>query len=720
VTGGAGFIGSHLVDALIGRGHQVRVLDVLEAQVHGAHAANTPGFRPEYLHLDAELLVGDVADRALLERALDGVQVVYHQAAAVGVGQSMYEIERYVQRNTGATAVLLDVLANQRNRFPVERLVVASSMSIYGEGRYTLPDGTPYAPKLRPDAQLARHDWEMRGPNGESAQPTPTDEAKPLISTSVYALSKKDQEEYCLVVGGAYNIPTVALRYFNCYDDQTEVLTADGFKLFRELSTEDEIATLNPQTHYLEYHKARAWQVFRYQGDLYRFASRSYDLCVTSEHRMYVKPTKKRPYGFIEAAALAAAPTAYQMRVKCCADGWAGQDVPFHIIPEFIDTIGRVRRAEKRIPMELWCEFLGWYIAEGCRFVTSSQVHTVVISQHRSVNPENHARIVALFHEMGFRPYVTPDGRDIKVCSKQLYTELQRLGFTGSLTRRIPAEVKRLDRKYLLRLYESLMCGDGDKSGRRYTTASKRLADDFAELCLKIGKSVTCQMETQGKNRLFRLSISDANEPQLGDNRTKTTYVERVPYDGLVYDVTVPNHILFVRRNGRSCWSSNCYGTRQALSNPYTGVCAIFGSRLLNGKPPLVFEDGKQSRDFVHVSDIVQANLLVGLDAEAGAIAGEVFNVGTGRALNLLEVAKVLADGLGVGHITPEIAGRFRSGDIRHCVADIGKIKNRLGYTPKVRFEEGMGELTAWMKTQQADDRVEAATAELARKGLTR
>ena len=376
VTGGAGFIGSHLVDALIERGHSVRILDKLEAQVHGAGSAE-PGFRPEYLHPDAELIAGDVADRALLERALDGIDVVYHEAAAVGVGQSMYEIEKYVGLNTQATAVLLDVLANQRDRFPIERLIVASSMSIYGEGRYVLPDGTPFAPRLRPDAQLEQHDWEMRGPHGELAAPAPTDEEKPLISTSVYALSKKDQEEYCLVVGNAYKIPTVAFRYFNVY------------------------------------------------------------------------------------------------------------------------------------------------------------------------------------------------------------------------------------------------------------------------------------------------------------------------------------------------------GTRQALSNPYTGVAAIFGSRLLNRKPPLVFEDGLQSRDFVHVSDIVQANLLA-LDADPGAIAGQVFNVGTGRSLNLLDVARILADGLGVPEIRPEIPGKFRSGDIRHCFADISRIKGALGYTPRVRFEDGMRELTAWMRTQSAEDRVEAAAAELAKKGLTK
>ena len=377
VTGGAGFIGSHIVDALVARGHHVRVLDRFEEQVHGA-ASHEPDFRPDYLNPNIELIRGDAGDRALLEKALDGVDVVYHKAAAVGVGQSMYEIEKYVQRNTGATAVLLDVLANNRQKFPIERLVVASSMSIYGEGRYIAKDGTRFAPRLRPDSQLEEHVWEMLDSDGNEATPAPTDEEKPLISTSIYALSKKDQEEYSLVVGAAYNIPTVCLRYFNVY------------------------------------------------------------------------------------------------------------------------------------------------------------------------------------------------------------------------------------------------------------------------------------------------------------------------------------------------------GTRQALSNPYTGVAAIFGGRLLNRKAPVIFEDGKQTRDFVHVSDIVQANLLVGLDAEAGQIAGQVYNVGNGKPLTLLEVFQVIANGVGAGDIVPEIPGKFRSGDIRHCYADISKIKSHLGYTPKVSFEEGMTALTEWMRQQTAEDKTDAAIAELVKKGIAR
>ncbi len=374
VTGGAGFVGSHLVDELIGRGHRVRVLDRLEPQVHGADAAK-PGFRPEYLHPGADLVRGDTGDAATIAGALEGIDVVFHQAAAVGVGQSMYEVAHYVACNTQATAVLLQAIVDRRDTQPLERLIIASSMSIYGEGEYKLPDGTSFAPRPRPDVQLDERTWEMLGPGGEAAVPVPTTEDKPLQPTSVYALSKRDQEEYCLLIGDAYGVPTVALRYFNIY------------------------------------------------------------------------------------------------------------------------------------------------------------------------------------------------------------------------------------------------------------------------------------------------------------------------------------------------------GPRQALSNPYTGVAAIFGACLLNEEPPTVYEDGLQTRDFVHVRDIVAANLLA-LDADAGAVAGQVFNVGTGRPTSLLELYEALEKALGVTGVEPVIPGRFRTGDIRHCYADISKITAKLGYAPETDLETGLVDLSEWMRTQDAQNLTARAAAELERKGL--
>ncbi len=367
VTGGAGFIGSHLVDALVTKGHQVRILDSLVEQVHG-------GGTPVHLNTAAEFIHGDVCDAEAVARGLDGVDVVYHQAAEVGVGQSMYEIVRYVKANDLGTAVLLEEMIKRPSQF--KKLVVASSMSIYGEGAYRCDGcGTDVFPFLRPNKQLAAHDWEFKCAEcGTELTTSGTTENKPLFPTSVYAVSKQDQEQYCLAVGRAYGIPTVAFRYFNVY------------------------------------------------------------------------------------------------------------------------------------------------------------------------------------------------------------------------------------------------------------------------------------------------------------------------------------------------------GTRQALSNPYTGVCAIFSSRLLNDQAPSIFEDGEQSRDFVHVSDIVQANLLA-METSDGDY--QSMNIGTGRATTIKQIAQLLADGLGK-QIEPLIVGKYREGDIRHCVADISKAERLLGYKPRVALEEGLADLLQWLGEQDAEDRVESATAELTQRSLVK
>ena len=366
VTGGAGFIGSHLVDALVARGHEVRVLDLLLAQVHAEGS-------PKYLNPAAEFIQGDVCDAALLECALAGVEVVYHEAAEVGVGQSMYEVQRYVRTNDMGTAALLEALMARRGQ--IRKLVVASSMSIYGEGAYNCAACGLVYPQLRPASQLLERRWEVECPQcGAPVAPAPTSEQKPLFPTSVYAITKQDQEQFCLVVGRAYDIPTVALRYFNVY------------------------------------------------------------------------------------------------------------------------------------------------------------------------------------------------------------------------------------------------------------------------------------------------------------------------------------------------------GTRQALSNPYTGVCAIFSSRLLNEQRPMIFEDGEQTRDFVHVTDIVQANLLALQTDRADYMA---VNVGTGRATSVREVARLLAAGLGKD-LEPEIIAKYREGDIRHCVADISRARQLLGYEPRVTLETGIPELLEWVRRQSAVDSIAKATSELEARYLVR
>jgi len=160
----------------------------------------------------------------------------------------------------------------------------------------------------------------------------------------------------------------------------------------------------------------------------------------------------------------------------------------------------------------------------------------------------------------------------------------------------------------------------------------------------------------------------------------------------------------------------NAYGTRQSLSNPYTGVLAIFASRLLNGNPPLIFEDGMQKRDFVHVSDVARACRLA---LEIENARDQVFNIGSGRQYTVLEIARAMAEAVGRPHIRPEVTGKYRVGDIRHCFSDITLARRVLGYEPAMSLERGLTELASWLEGQVAHDRVADAREELAARGLT-
>jgi dTDP-L-rhamnose 4-epimerase len=212
VTGGAGFIGSHLIDALVELGFRkrLRVVDALVSQVHGRRRA------PRYLPKGIEFIRADLGVARHWPLVLKGVDTIFHLAAEVGVGQSMYEITRYMQANTMGTAYLLQQLVDRKPK--LKRLVVASSMSIYGEGSGTCPSCGRVHPTMRPSAQLEARDWEVRCPKcGRTAEPAPTAEDTPLEPTSIYAISKRDQEEMTLSVCRAYGIPAVALRFFNVY-----------------------------------------------------------------------------------------------------------------------------------------------------------------------------------------------------------------------------------------------------------------------------------------------------------------------------------------------------------------------------------------------------------------------------------------------------------------------------------------------------------------------
>lgn len=221
VTGGAGFIGSHLVDHLLDRGFEVSVLDCLLDQVHGDAEKDAEGW-PVYLNTSAHRIKGNILDDGVFEASLKGITHLAHLAASVGVGQSMTNIVEYTQNNTMAAAVILEVLSkmplDSGGNHPIKRIAVASSMSIYGEGEYRVQDtAANVAPELRTYEQLAQREWELFNGEGMKLVPVPTTETKPLQPASIYAVNKRDHEEMFLSVGRALNIPTTALRLFNAY-----------------------------------------------------------------------------------------------------------------------------------------------------------------------------------------------------------------------------------------------------------------------------------------------------------------------------------------------------------------------------------------------------------------------------------------------------------------------------------------------------------------------
>jgi dTDP-L-rhamnose 4-epimerase len=233
ITGGAGFVGSHLGRHLLEDGYEVRALDRLDPQVHPERE------RPAYLDDEIELIKGDVRDPAMVERALDGIDAVVHFAARVGVGQSMYEIAEYCSVNTVGTSVLLEAMMDKS----IRRLLVASSMSVYGEGQARTADGEVAEAVERGRAQLERGEWEPRSADGRQLTPEPTPESKPPSLFSIYALNKFDQERMCLLFGSSYGVPTTALRFFNVYGpDQalsnpyTGVLAIFGGRLLNDSS----------------------------------------------------------------------------------------------------------------------------------------------------------------------------------------------------------------------------------------------------------------------------------------------------------------------------------------------------------------------------------------------------------------------------------------------------------------------------------------------------
>ncbi|HOK79331.1 MAG TPA: SDR family NAD(P)-dependent oxidoreductase [bacterium] len=213
ITGGAGFIGSHLCDALIEKGYKVTIFDSLDRQVH------PEGKIPDYINKKANFVKGDVRNYEKFKDVLIFHDYVFHFAAAVGVGQSQYKISKYVDTNICGTANLLDILVNTKHR--IKKVIVAASMSSYGEGMARCEKCGIFKPELRNISKSGKRDrkfWEIKCPKCRKiARPIPTTEQSPLSANSIYAISKKEQEEMSLLIGKTYGIPVVSLRFFNVF-----------------------------------------------------------------------------------------------------------------------------------------------------------------------------------------------------------------------------------------------------------------------------------------------------------------------------------------------------------------------------------------------------------------------------------------------------------------------------------------------------------------------
>ena len=239
ITGGAGFIGHHTANKLAGEGYKVRVFDNLNKQVH-------PVPRESLSRLDpaVEFICGDIRDRSQLQAALEGMDTVYHFAAETGVGQSMYEIERYSDVNIQGTAVFCDCIAKMGNR--PKKLILASSRAVYGEGRYKCDSCGDVYPEPRTQAQLEAGNWGPPCPHcGAAITPIPSQETTPCRPLSIYSITKEVQEDLFKMISGAYKVPVVLLRYFNVFgagqsvsNPYTGVLSIFASRLLANMSIE--------------------------------------------------------------------------------------------------------------------------------------------------------------------------------------------------------------------------------------------------------------------------------------------------------------------------------------------------------------------------------------------------------------------------------------------------------------------------------------------------
>ena len=537
---------------------------------------------------------GDVAKSAL-QNGMQEVDAILHLGAISDTLDK--DINKIMKFNYFASKMIFDVAAEYN-----KRVVFASSASIYGD-RYNIPG-------------------------------------------NLYAWSKMLAEDYGMNKEG---LDFIGLRYFNCYDEKTEVLTEDGFKFLKDVEYSDKIATLNPSCDVVEYHNPSKIHQVKYNGKMIHFNGRRIDILCTPEQNIYVGKDLgrgKKKYRLREAQQIIS-DNEYASCLKTTAE-WNGLLTKFEIIPSCSLEDGRQRKDhfEKKIPIKMWLSFLGWFLSEGSVFSgwqqrnKRSRYYRVNISQVK--NLDYIEEIYHLVKDMGFNPQRVYRGNGkvasgITIHSKQLYLYLARF----KTNKYIPRDILKLDRSLLIFLYESLMKGDGHKSLDRYTTKYKQLADDFQELLLKIAKvgRISGEQSKSGRSSIYRIHIPQNDHPQLGNCERKNINYSLVDFNDYVYDVTVRNHIMLMRRNGLVCWSGNCYGPGEEHKKRMASIAYQAYQEYHFHKVPFVLFQGKPKRDFIFVYDVVWATLHA-LSLPKGHKG--CYEVGTGKARTFEDVLDCL------------------------------------------------------------------------------
>lgn len=659
VTGAGGFLGRHVVARLRAEGQKVIAIDDLSTP--GSESRMLHGVRWRIADLTTDGAgINELSPAGILDEPT--ITEIWHLASPAS--PPLYKArQRDTLRLGGAVLDLLLATAERHGA----RLLFASSSEVYGD-----PSG------LGSQAEDYCGNVSCVGPR------------------SMYDEAKRYGEALCCAWHHEAGVDARIARIFNCYDEQTEVLTNSGFVRFADLRGEELFATLAADSMQIEFAPASEYVAAPFVGDLLHFSGTSYDLMVTPNHRMLVD----RGDGpvIVQADQIHGRGSAAWRLIRGGAK-WSGDAIVTHIIPAFKPTTGPAS-PERRIPMGDWCEFVGWFLSEGSAFICGKgRERRVVITQSKKVHPLNYNRISTLVRRMGFNPYLPKSKRDIFVSSRQLYEELERHTPFGSENKRIPRWMLGLALPYLERLYKSLMLGDGRADGQTYTSKSHGLADDVCELAIRLGHAASVRFD----GSIWRVNIglgSMAKRPRMGSSQpnnrngepTGEARVARVPYDGMVYDVTVPNHLLFVRRNGKTCWSGNTYGPGMARADGRV-VSALIGAALSGEVFPL-HAGGAQTRSFSYVSDTVDGLFHVMRD---GRPATPV-NVGSPHEMTIGALVEFVGEVLGVEIRTQVTPAQDEHDPSRRC-PDLRRLR-ALGWTgPKVRLEDGIRATADWMRS---------------------